>query len=314
VSSSIVTLTMNPAIDVHTAVGQVLPNRKLRCSGSLREAGGGGVNVARVVRRLGDEATAIVPVGGISGRRLIELLASEGIETRTIPIAGETRETFTVSETGSGNQFRFVTEGPNLQESEWQAALDAIRSLRPVPAMLVASGSLPRGAPEDFYGRLSAIASDIGFRLIVDTSGVPLRHAVGPGTFLLKPNLAEFRDLTGGEAFSDLFLEGAAMALVATGKTKAVVISMGAAGAIYASEGGVRRIAAPTVRVESRVGAGDSMVGGIVVGLSRGLSFDDAVMFGVASGSAAVMTAGTQLCRREDAEHLFNEMRSRKSA
>jgi 6-phosphofructokinase 2 len=176
----------------------------------------------------------------------------------------------------------------------------------------VASGTLPAGVPDDFYGRLSRLAAERKMRLIVDTSGPALMNAVGPGTFLVKPNLAEFRELSGTTgAFSDFFLEGAAQSLVAAGRTSAVVISMGAGGAIVATERGARRIAAPMVEVESRVGAGDSMVAGIVLALERGLNIDDAALFGVAAGTAAVMTPGTQLCRREDAERLYEEMKRR---
>jgi 6-phosphofructokinase 2 len=183
-----------------------------------------------------------------------------------------------------------------------------------VPKFIVASGTLPRGVPEDFYGRLSALAAEQGSNLIVDTSGLPLRHATGAGTFLVKPNLAEFRGLAGGIALSDLFLEGAARALVTSGKAKAVVVSMGAGGAIYASETGARRIMAPTVKVESRVGAGDSMVAGMVMGLIRGFSFDDAVLYGIAAGSAAVMNPGTELCRLKDVERLYGEIQTRTAA
>jgi 6-phosphofructokinase 2 len=310
----VLTVTMNPAVDVHTEVDQVVPNRKLRCGEPVREPGGGGVNVARALRRLGGDAVAVMPAGGIMGTRLNDLLSAEDVTSRIVPITGETRETFTVIEKSSENQFRFVTEGPILREEEWTAVLEQVRAFRPVPKFIVASGTLPRGVPEDFYGRLSAVAAEQGSNLIVDTSGLPLQHATGAGTFLMKPNLAEFRGLAGGIAMSDLFLEGAARAIVSAGKAKAVVVSMGAGGAIYASETGARRIVAPTVRVVSRVGAGDSMVAGIVMGLIRGFSFDDAVLYGVAAGSAAVMNPGTELCKLEDVERLYGEIQARSAA
>jgi 6-phosphofructokinase 2 len=302
---------MNPAVGVQTVADQVVPNRKLRCSEPVREPGGGGVNVARALRSLGGDAVAIFPAGGVAGERLGELLSAEGVTSRIVPIAGETRETFTVIERSSENQFRFDPEGPTLHQKEWESVLEQVRTLRPVPKFIVASGTLPRGVPDDFYGRLSAVAAELGTSLIADTSGLPLQHATGAGTFLIKPNLAEFRGLAGGIVMSDLFLEGAARALVTSGKSKAVVISMGAGGAIYASGTGARRIMAPTVKVASRLGAGDSMVAGIVMGLIRGFSFDDAILYGVAAGSAAVMNPGTELCRLEDVERLYSEMSSR---
>lgn len=164
--------------------------------------------------------------------------------------------------------------------------------------------------PEDFYGRLADLAEKVGFRLIVDTSGLPLRHAATSGTFLLKPSLSEFAALAGGLTLGDAFLEAAASASVASGRVNAMLISAGAGGALLVDSGGARRIVAPTVRIQSKVGAGDSMVAGLVLGLARGLDLYDAAIFGVAAGSAAVMRAGGEVCRREDAERLYETMKN----
>jgi 6-phosphofructokinase 2 len=311
--TAIVTLTLNPAVDVNSETDQVVPNRKLRCTRSVREPAGGGINVARAIRLLGGNARAIFLAGGVVGARLTVLVAEQGVESHPIEIAGETREVVNITERSTGSQFRFVTEGPPVREGEWNAVLETIRALDPVPSYLVASGTLPPGVPEDFYGRLSRIAAERGMRLIVDTSGPPLQHAVGPGTFLIKPNLRELRELTGstGGALSDFFLEGVAAAIVASGRSRAVVVSMGSGGAIIATEKGTRRVAAPTVPVDSRVGAGDSMVAGIALSLERGLPVEEAALFGIAAGTAAVMTPGSQLCRREDAERLFEVVKRR---
>jgi 6-phosphofructokinase 2 len=308
--TAIVTVTMNPEIDVNTGTEQVAANRKLHCDPPAREPGGGGINVARALQRLGGTARAIFAAGGVTGARLTAMVADEGIEAQPIEIAAETREAVNVTERSSGSQFRFVMQGPPVRESEWNAVLESIASLDPAPKYLVASGTLPPGVPDDFYGRLSRLAAEHDIRLIIDTSGPPLRHAVGPGTFLIKPNLTEVRELTGSSGIlSDFSLQGAASALVAAGRARAVVISMGAAGAIVATERGTRRISAPTVKVESRVGAGDSMVAGIVLELERGATTEEAVLFGIAAGTAAVMRPGTELCRREDAERLFEEIK-----
>ena len=304
----VLTLTMNPSVDLQMETDQVVPNRKLASSETRYVPGGGGINVARALRQLGVDALALFPVGGATGARLTQLLESEGVATASMPVEGETRETVLVTERSTGNLLRFLPEGPALREPEWRALLDAVEALRPTPEIIVASGTLPRGVPEDFFGRLSAVAARLDTRLIVDTSGLALRHAVGPGTFLLKPNLAEFREFAGAQAFSDFFLEGVVRALVSAGKAKAVVLSMGAGGALAVSDAGARRFRAPVVKVESRFGAGDSMVAGIVSGLLRGLPFHEAVLYGVAAGSAAVMNPGTELCRLDDVEQLYAEM------
>jgi 6-phosphofructokinase 2 len=307
--TAIVTLTMNPSVGINTSTPEVSPNRKLACARAVREAAGGGINVARAIHRLGGTAEAMFAAGGVTGARLTAIVANEGIEAYPIEIAGETSELVNVMEDSSGSHFRFVMEGPALRDLEWNLVLQSVASLDPAPEYLVASGDLPPGVPDDFYGRLSSLAGERGIRLIVDTSGPPLRHAVGPGTFLIKPNLTELRELTGDTGILNEFtMQGAASALVAAGRTRAVVISMGAAGAIVATEHGSRRIAAPVVEVKSIAGAGDSMVAGIVLALHRGASIEEATLRGIAAGSAAVMRPGTELCRRDDADRLFESL------
>ena len=150
----ILTLTMNPAIDISAEVDEVAHTRKMRCSNVVREAGGGGINVARVLRRFGAELIAVYPVGGPVGQLLRDLVDHEGIASVTIPVSKETREDFTVFEQASGEQYRFVMPGPELTEAEWGSCLDTLGSLIERGGYVVASGSLPPGVPDDFYIRL----------------------------------------------------------------------------------------------------------------------------------------------------------------
>jgi 6-phosphofructokinase 2 len=302
-SKSIVTLTVNPAIDVAASVPRIFPNHKLR-----RHPGGGGLNVSRAIRQLGGESLACYLAGGPGGDMLEALLNAETLTHRRLAIQGWTRENFTATEEESGNQFRFVMQGPELSEAEWQNALETLASLEPAPDLAIASGSLPRGAPDDFYGRFAQAMRQRGTRVIIDTSGQPLAEAVRAGVFLIKPSLREMRALTCQDLETDAEQNVAAMNLIETGKCEAVVVSLGAEGVLLASRESCERFASPEVVVQSRVGAGDSMVAGIGLALSRGESVREAVRFGVAAGAAAVMTPGTELCRREDAERLFRQM------
>ncbi|MGH9424244.1 MAG: 1-phosphofructokinase family hexose kinase, partial [Thermoanaerobaculia bacterium] len=308
--SRIVTLTMNPVLDEFLEVPHVKPNAKLRCAKPLYLPGGGGINVSRALRRLGGSSVALYLAGGGTGKRLTELLARETIPTSVIPIADETRQNVNVLETEGGLEYRFVVPGPKTGVDEWKRVLLAIQYITPRPDYLVASGTLPLGVPVDFYARLAALSQQFGFRLIVDTSGEALRH-IGRGTFLLKPNVGELMSAGSDDAVSDPALAKAARALVDTGKCEVVVVSAGAGGALLADRSGVRRIPAPVVPVRSRVGAGDSMVAAMVLALSNGSSIDEAVMFGVAAGSAAVMTRSHELCRLDDTNRLFDEVRER---
>jgi 6-phosphofructokinase 2 len=306
----IVTLTLNPAIDESTSVDYVVSESKLRCAAPRYEPGGGGINVARAVRCLGGEALALFAAGGPSGELLARLLEREGVARLEIPIAEWTRRNLNVREEATGRQYRFVFPGPTLRENEWRRALEVLRELQPRPEFLVASGSLPPGAPQDFYAVLAGFAREIGARFVLDSSGEPLRLAVETGVFLVKPSLREFQQLTGGTVREEPELTRAARGLIERGRCEVVVLSLGGAGALWVTATASERLPALAVPVASSVGAGDAMVAGIVLSLARGWSLGEAVRFGVAAGTAAVMSPGTQLCRREDAERLYALMGS----
>lgn len=304
----IVTLTMNPAIDVSASVDYVIPDDKLRCGPPTYEAGGGGINVARAIRRLGGDALALFPAGGPAGVLLGSLLDAERVPHRTFPVTGWTRENMNVAERVTRRQFRFVMPGPTLVEREWQAILEALDALDPAPRFLVASGSLPPGVPADFYAQLARRLDGRGVKLVLDASGEPLRRASATGVYLLKPSLREFEELTGEAGCEESRLPVLARRLIHEGRCELLILSLGPRGVFWisASEGG--RLAAPTVPVKSSVGAGDSMVAGVVLSLARGRAPADAVRFGVAAGAASVMNPGTELCRAEDVERLYREM------
>lgn len=302
---SILTLTLNPAVDLSTAVDTVVPERKLRCDEAVREPGGGGINVARAIRNLGGHATALVATGGRTGERLVDLLREEQIPLVTVDAGGETRESVNVFERSSTQQYRFIMPGPALDRQMTARVIETMRELDPFPQWVVASGSLPSGGDVEVYRRVADLCVERNSKLIVDTSGDALRATLGPGVFLIKPNVNEFRTLIGEPDAGDEQLEAEARRIIDDGGTRAVLISLGSGGALLVAEGECRRIPAPTVRIESKVGAGDSMVAGVVLALSRGASVEEAATRGVASGAAAVMTPGTELCRGEDAEQLF---------
>jgi 6-phosphofructokinase 2 len=308
--AAIVTLTINPVHDVSTEIDNVVPERKLRCSTPKREPGGGGINVSRAIRALGGESLALYPAGGPPGEVLQKLLTDERITHRCIPIEGWTRESVNVFEKTTRQQFRFIMPGPELHENEWRDCLQAVKEINPAPAFFVISGSTPPRMAPDFYAQLLRSWNSSDVRLIIDTSREALQAAAEKGPFLLKPNLRELGELAGAPIEDDKQAEESAMKIINSGKCEAVVVSLGRAGVLLAAREGCQRLRAPNVKIQSKVGAGDSMVAGIVLSLARGTSLLEAVRFGVAAGSAAVMTPGTELCRREDAEQLYKQMRS----
>lgn len=306
--SSIVTLTLNPAIDKSAHVEQVVPDDKLRCDKPTRDPGGGGINVARVVNRLGGASRALYTSGGLTGKMMEGLLDEEGITHTPLPIDDWTRENLIVSETNTDRQYRFGMPGPELTEAELESCLETVRALDPAPEYLVASGSLPPGLSNDAYAAVAEVARTLGARPILDTSGAALREAVDAGWFLLKPNLRELGQLTDTSPETQTDRIAAARQFIDRGWCKVVVLSMGASGALLVTPDRTEHVHSPAVPIQSRVGAGDSMVGGLTLALARGKDLRTAVRFGVAAGAAAVMTPGTNLCTRSDTEYLFGEM------
>ena len=305
---TIVIMTLNPAIDKSSSVAHVVAERKLYCKRPHFEPGGGGVNVSRAIKKLGGESMLLYPAGGLTGERLQGLLDEEGLNFRPFPIEGLIRESLVILEESTGRQYRFGMPGPELQKKEWEQFLDVLSAVEPAPDYLVASGSLPPGVPADFYARVARAGKKKGAKTIIDASGEALEEALKEGVYLIKPNVREFRELVGEDIKEESQIKAAAQKMVKSGRCEVLVISLGAAGALMVSEEISEHILPPTVPIVSKVGAGGSMVAGIVLSLARGKPLRESVLFGAAAGTSAVMTPGTELCRREDAERLFKSM------
>ena len=300
----VVTFTINPAVDISTSVDVVQPAHKLRCTSPRRDPGGGGINVARVVVRFGADVLAVFTVGGPIGQHLKDLVDREGIRSLTIPIRGVTREDLAVFETETGQQYRFVLPGPALAESEWRACLDALASPDINPCFLVASGSLPPGVPDDFYASVVEATRDTGAKVVVDTSGTPLKRALNVGVYLIKPNLREMRELTGHSMECEDDCVSACRQLVEAGRAEVVALTLGHYGAMLVTRDLALRADPLPIKPVSTVGAGDSFLGAMVARLAAGRDMEDAFRYAVAAGSAALLAHGTELARRDDVERL----------
>lgn len=303
-------LTMNPSVDLATETERVVPTHKLRCGDTLHDAGGGGVNVARVLTRLGGHCLSVCPTGGSSGQWLQRRMREEGLDSVFLPIADETRVSFTVHEHSTGAEFRFVMPGPHLSEAEWMAALAQVQGLQPFPAIVVASGSLPPGAPADFYARLARLCRAQGARMVLDTSGPSLAAALAEGVYLFKPNLKELAELVGRSLETPEQWQAAAQQLVREGRTEVVALTLGHLGALLVTRDAVWSAPPLDVPVASAVGAGDSFVGGLVWALQQGQPLEQAFGWGIAAGTATLLGAGTALCRPEDIVRLHGLVRT----
>jgi 6-phosphofructokinase 2 len=307
--AQICTITFNPCIDKSTSVIALIPEKKLRCSPPVFEPGGGGINVARAIKKLGGKAIAIYPSGGYSGKFLNILLEKENINFRQIEIQKHTRENLIVLDKATNQQYRFGMPGQHLSENEWQQCLQSIEESS--SPFIVASGSLPPGVPEDMLARIAKIAKAQKRKLIVDSSGEALRLAIKEGVYLVKPNLAELSMLTGKDALETNDIEPLAQKLIMDGNCEVLVVSMGALGAMLISKEGSYKVEAPIVKRKTTVGAGDSMVAGIVFCLSQSRSLKEALQYGVACGTAATMSSGTALCKKEDVDRLFGLIKTK---
>jgi len=299
--NAILTVTLNPALDIAGAVARLEPERKLHCSHVTTRPGGGGINVARAIRELGGEAVALFPCGGSTGAVVCALLRAEGVAILPVEVSGVTREDFAITDLEDGHQYRFVLPGPELGADDFnrcEAELERRLSRR---ALVVISGSLPPGVTPAQLAGVARVVRAGGSRLLVDTSGPALAAVAEVGADLLKPSVNELSTHAGRALSDDGDIAAAARALLGAGPNRAVLVSQGGAGALLVSaDGPVRRFVPPPVPVVSVVGAGDSLVGATALALAQGRDLVAATTWGVAAGTAATMADGNLLCRRAD--------------
>lgn len=307
----IVTLTLNPALDKSTSIDRLQAQKKLRCEEPVYHPGGGGINVSRAINILGGDSLAIYAGGGPVGDKIEELLKKEEVNQQRVNIKENTRENLMVVESLTGNQYRFGMPGAKTGPEGLQKCLDAIKNLPDDVKYLVASGSLPPDAPDDFYGTIAEIARSKNIKCLIDTSGKALVKASEMGVCIMKPNLGELSTLAEKEEISGLEQEKIAKKIINEGKAEILIVSLGARGAMVVTKDTIEYVVPPTVKQDSTVGAGDSMVGGLILSLSRGDSLLDAVRWGVAAGTAATITPGTELCRKKDVEKIYNWLSTR---
>lgn len=304
-SQRIVTLTVNPALDIAMEASEVSPGHKIRTRGATYDPGGGGVNVSRVIHALGGQTLAILAVGGPTGRFLQEMLVDEGVPSLTIGVPATTRVSLTVQEATSGAEYRFVPDGGVLSASDAEHFLSALSGIE--ADWLVASGSLPPGFPTDFYAQVARLAGRRNIRFALDTSGIPLQAALHQGIDLLKTSLGEFRSIGGGQPADGESLAEEASRLAASGAASMIALTLGERGAILATANDRWTSPAIPVRVRGSVGAGDSFLAGLVLGLSRQEPPREALRLALAAAAAAVTMRGTAHVKRQQVEALLAE-------
>lgn len=301
----ILTITFNPTVDKSSTVASIKPEKKLRCTDPVYEPGGGGINVSRGLKRLGADSIALFPCGGRTGELLKELLEKEKLEILPVAVSAETRENFIVVDKSSNEQYRFGMPGDEITDEETQMLDDAIMGISPFPEIAVISGSLPEGISTEYLISLIKTLKAKNVKVILDTSGDALTEALKEGVYMVKPNLGELSKFVGKEELDNESADEAAKELIDAGKAEVVAVSMGPQGAYLVSKDETVHMPAPSVKKLSTVGAGDSMVAGIVSVLAKGGSLSEMARMGVACGTAATMSKGTGLFTKENAEKLY---------
>lgn len=300
---------MNPSVDLFTVTDHLVDDGKSRCQPVTREPGGGGINVARNLHRMGIDTLAIFPAGGANGQLLKQLLTRDQLPFQSLEIINETRQSLAVTEKLSGKMFHFVFSGPEFQETEWRHCLAAVQDLRPSPEYLVLTGSLPPGIPDDFYGRLATTAMAQGVKVILDSSRKALAAPMKAGVYLAKLNRGEFADLgySGSDDYQHML---AAMGeIVESGRAEALIVTLDAEGALLASRNGDRlHVRPPPTKVRSHVGAGDSFVSVLTYQLLRGKPLTEAFRYGVAAAAAKVQIPGNQLTELDRVEQIYQQI------
>jgi 6-phosphofructokinase 2 len=306
-SPRLITLTLNPALDIAAEADAVVPTHKIRMHQAHSDPGGGGVNVARVLHELGGDVLAVLAAGGASGRVIEEMLDEAGVKRRSVPIQGLTRVSLNVQDCSSGLEYRFVPEGPTLAAGEWQAVIAVLEEVE--GDWLIASGSLPNGVPDDAYAQVAAIAARRGLPFVLDTSGPALRAALDQGGItLVKPSLGELEHLLGRDLTDPMQQDLHAMDLVRRGSARFVAVTLGCDGALLATPDGVLRMPAINVPVHSSVGAGDAFLAGATLALARGATPYEALAWGTSAGATAIACAGTARLRRADVAARYRQL------
>jgi len=301
----IATLTLNPSVDKSIEVDQLIPEKKMRCSEMMFEAGGGGINISKAIAELGGQSTAIFPYGGLNGQLLLKLVSNKSIVRTPIKIKNDTRENIVITEHATNKQYRFVMPGPQLYQEEIDHIRHTVLQLKNI-SYLVVSGSLPPNVPDSFLTEVADMATASKIKLIVDTSGKTLMNILMKGVYLIKPSLSELCFLVGKNYLEFGEVDHAVSEILKKGLCEVIVVSMGPAGALLATKNIRKRFPAPAVKKQSTVGAGDSMTAGIVYMLEQNKPLEEAVQFGIACGTAATMNKGTRLFKKEDAFKFYH--------
>lgn len=306
------TLTLSPALDIGADVARMRPFSKLRSGPARHEPGGGGINAARAIHRVGGEVCAVFPADVATGERLLTLLVREGVPAVRVAADTPVRESLSLWVREQRETYHVVTPGAALDPSAAQACAASLLEASAPVAWVVLSGSLPPGVAVDYYARVARDASQRGVRVVLDTHGEALAQALRAPVFAIKPNLREFGELVGEHFVADdrARIERAALALMAHTPLNVLLLTLGPHGAMVATADQCHWLRAPSVRTVSAVGCGDSFLGVFTHAVAGGRTPVEAARLGIAAGTSAASTPGSALFEPGDLARLEGEVLS----
>jgi 1-phosphofructokinase family hexose kinase len=303
----IFTVTPNPVLDRTLKVAQIVLNEMTRAQESREDWGGKGFNVSRALRALGSQSVATGFVGGVTGEKLAHGLQNLGIATDLVAVSGETRTNIVITD-AAGEQYVKVNEaGPKVSDEEISSFFARVESRAEPGDIWALCGSLPPGAPDDFYARLIVLLRSRGAQTVLDTSGEPLKRGLEAVPTVIKPNLPEAAAWLGSPLRSPGEAAGAVDNFLKTGITL-VALSLGAEGILLASERARVWAHPPVVVARNPTGAGDALVAGLIWALTEGLPLPEVARWGVAAGTAAAIHEGVSVGTRAEVESLYDEI------
>jgi len=263
--------------------------------------------MGRAMKKLGYDSLTTYFAGGPVGQMLEKLINNEGVNQQVFPLStNKTRENFIVVNTTTNEQYRFGMPGPEISEEELNSVIEFTKNLNPDETeYFVISGSVPSNVPVDFYSKIIKIAKSKGIKVICDTSGEILEKSLEEGVYLIKPNIKELYELANRELTYGNEIISIAREIISSGKCEIIAVSLGEKGAMLISKDESFQAIPPVTKKLSTVGAGDSMVAGLLIGLLEKQSLGEIIKRGVAAGTSATMNTGTGLCKIEDYNRLL---------
>lgn len=305
----ILTVTLNPSVDRLIYIKQLVPHDTNRILRIEEDVGGKGVNVARVLRRLGVPVVATGFLGGRAGRYVQrELSEIDGVQCDFVWVPDETRTNLAIQEEDGSPPTTLNERGPQISPKALESLLQIVEGYARQVRFVALGGSLPPGVPADIYATLGAIASRHGAKVVLDADGEPLVQGLKASPYLIKPNENEAERLL-GRAIDTLDDAATAARELHEGGVPTVIVSIGEKGAAVACAEGCWVAIPPKVRTVSTIGSGDSMIAGVLSVLVRDGTVEEAIGWGTAAGAATAMTDGSDIGTAEQIRALLREVK-----